>query len=1148
MDNNLLSIIFENPAVDKFISKTGRLVVQDNLSLSYLLSASFLKSNKNISVVLDNLYSAQTVYEQISSIIGEDNCLLFPMDEIFHETNMSYSKEMLAQRLYVMNKCFDGKKRILITHLNAATRYLPDPNIYQKYTLTLEVGKSYSIQNLVKTLTEMSFLRVNKIDQSLQFALRGDILDIFPINSEYPIRIEFFDDEIESIRYFELSTQQSKQEIKNISIFPSTDLLISKEEYEEGRKYLIDKLLKDKILLSMDKRESLTSKVYKDLDDIEEGFNENHYRYFHSFSKSEFTIFDYFKSDYIVLYSSDDLEQSFEHRETELNDYIKEMFNNGLSLKLDHINYPFYNILNKNNVIKTYPYFLNEEDYYLDIKTIPFFSRDLMRSINMIKEYQESNYKVVVCLSEKYEKTYKQFLEDNEISFEELKKDEIPSSNLGICLYDLENGFELVREKIVFLGKREIYGYKQDLTVFSSRFKKAIEISSFEELQLGDYIVHEENGIGRYEGVITLEANSQLGDYLKIMYANEQILYVPLQKFSTIRKYVSREGAVPRLSRIGGKDWSNTKQKIKEKVNFLAERLIELYAQRETTPGFAFMKDDEFQDDFERAFPYPLTIDQQKAINEIKEDMEKPYPMDRLLCGDVGFGKTEVAFRAAFKAINSGKQVALLCPTTILAKQHYDVAKSRFAMFGINIALFSRFITEKKQQEYIEQIKAGKIHLIIGTHRLLSSEISIPNLGLLIVDEEQRFGVEHKERIKEMSVNVDVLSLSATPIPRTLQMSLLGIRNLSQLQTPPHARMPIQTYVVPYNFRLAKEAIARELSRGGQIYYLHNRVTSIYQKATQIKNALPKARVGVVHAKMDKNDIDDIMTKFYTGEIDVLVCTSIVEAGLDVPNANTMIVENADLFGLSQLYQIKGRVGRSNRVAYAYLFYNEHKELNPNADKRLSAIKEFTELGSGFRIAQKDLNIRGAGDILGSEQSGFIDTVGMDMYVSILNEVIQEKRGIVKQEEKIKCTNITVGGYIPSSYALDSDKIQLYQEIEACNTISSLEIFHRKIRDIYGRLPKEVEKILLKRKIDILSSSKNIESIFEEENAIVITLEKSLCLQNGFATKFSNKLANVVEHLRVVFINKRFVVRIIKSKQTLEILLYILETIRSFDL
>ena len=618
-------------------------------------------------------------------------------------------------------------------------------------------------------------------------------------------------------------------------------------------------------------------------------------------------------------------------------------------------------------------------------------------------------------------------------------------------------------------------------------------------------------------------------------------------KFSSIRKYVSRGGAVPRLSRIGGKDWSNTKEKIKAQVNFLAERLIKLYAERQSTVGYAFKEDDEFQKEFEEAFPYNLTKDQIKAVNEIKQDMERPIPMDRLLCGDVGFGKTEVAFRAAFKAILSNKQVALLCPTTILAKQHYDVANSRFGLFGIKIALFSRFVSEKKQQEYIKDIKENKIQLIIGTHRLLSKDIVFNDLGLLIVDEEQRFGVEHKERIKEISKNVDVLTLTATPIPRTLQMSLLGIRNLSQLQTPPNLRMPIQTYVLPFNRRLAKEAISRELSRGGQVFYLHNYVSSIAQTAKKIQEDLPQAKVGIVHAKMDKDDIDEIMSEFYMGNIDVLVCTSIVEAGLDIPNANTIIIENADNFGLSQLYQIKGRVGRSNRVAYAYLFYNDKKVLNETAEKRLKAIKDFTELGSGFKIAQKDLNIRGAGDILGSEQSGFIETVGMDMYVDILNEVINDKKGIVVENKKLRTTNITIGGYIPSSYALDSDKIQLYQEIEACNNLSSIEILRRKMRDIYGRLPKEVEKILLKRKIDILSSSANIESVFEEES-IIVTLTKDISMMNGFATILSQKLKDISDDIYVKFSDKRFVIKITKNKKALDNLLLILQSVNSIKI
>ena len=666
-------------------------------------------------------------------------------------------------------------------------------------------------------------------------------------------------------------------------------------------------------------------------------FDENYYSYFHYFQKEIFNIVSYFKSDLTLIYQKEEVDKYIEIQKEENDESINELFSNGLSLFDKNYSLSFENALH--DCLYSYGYEQDENDYSLLINNIPFVSNNILSSLNLINEYSKKGYKIVICLKDNFDK-YAEFLKNNNVEFEIIDNN-LPN-NIGLYKYDLNIGF-IYKDKVLFLSKKEIFNYKQNLNIFSSRYKKATILNSYDELSVDDYVVHEENGIGQYKGIVNLTANGITSDYLKVLYANNQYLYIPLEKFSRIRKYVSKEGSVPRLSKLGGKDWANVKEKIKNQVNFLADRLLALYAEREITPGISFKEDDEFQKEFEDAFPYQMTRDQQKALEEIKLDMEKPTPMDRLLCGDVGFGKTEVAFRAAFKAILSNKQVALLCPTTILAKQHYDVANSRFSLFGVNIALFSRFVSAKIQNENIKLIKEGKIHLIIGTHRLLSKDIEIPNLGLLIVDEEQRFGVEHKEKIKEISKNVDVLTLTATPIPRTLQMSLLGIRNLSQLQTPPSSRMPIQTYVTEYNPHLAKEVICRELSRGGQVFYLYNLVSTIFQKAEQIKKAIPNARVGVVHAKMDSEDIDKIMTEFYLGNIDVLVCTSIVESGLDVPNANTILIENSDKFGLSQLYQIKGRVGRSNRVAYAYLFYNKNKELTPEAEKRLKAIKELLD-------------------------------------------------------------------------------------------------------------------------------------------------------------------------------------------------------------
>lgn len=1134
---NLLDLIYNDDSINKLNNHEGRLVINNTLACSYLVSGVFLKKQKNILLVASSMYNAQILYEQIASLVGEDNCLLFPVDEIYHQTNYSYSKEMLSQRLYVMDKCLDNKKRILITHVEGVTRFLPNPELYKLNTLFLEKNKSYNLNNLVNSLINMGFTRVNKIDQSLQFALRGDILDIFPINLDKPIRIEFFDDEIESIRYFEIESQTSIEEIDNIKIFPATDLLI--EDFNYGKENILNKLNIDLKRLKIEEREKLITKVNEDLINMENGsFDENYYSYFHYFQKENFNIVSYFKSDLTLIYQKEEVDKYIEIQKEENDESINELFSNGLSLFDKNYSLSFENALH--DCLYSYGYEQAENDYSLLINNIPFVSNNILSSLNLINEYSKKGYKIVICLKDNFDK-YAEFLKNNNVEFEIIDNN-LPN-NIGLYKYDLNIGF-IYKDKVLFLSKKEIFNYKQNLNIFSSRYKKASILNSYDELSVDDYVVHEENGIGQYKGIVNLTANGITSDYLKVLYANNQYLYIPLEKFSRIRKYVSKEGSVPRLSKLGGKDWANVKEKIKNQVNFLADRLLALYAEREITPGISFKEDDEFQKEFEDAFPYQMTRDQQKALEEIKLDMEKPTPMDRLLCGDVGFGKTEVAFRAAFKAILSNKQVALLCPTTILAKQHYDVANSRFSLFGVNIALFSRFVSAKIQNENIKLIKEGKIHLIIGTHRLLSKDIEIPNLGLLIVDEEQRFGVEHKERIKEISKNVDVLTLTATPIPRTLQMSLLGIRNLSQLQTPPSSRMPIQTYVTEYNPHLAKEVICRELSRGGQVFYLYNLVSTIFQKAEQIKKAIPNARVGVVHAKMDSEDIDKIMTEFYLGNIDVLVCTSIVESGLDVPNANTILIENSDKFGLSQLYQIKGRVGRSNRVAYAYLFYNKNKELTPEAEKRLKAIKEFASLGSGYKIAEKDLSIRGAGDILGSQQSGFIDSVGIDMYVNILSEVINEKKGIKKIDKKIKSTNITIGGYIPSNYALDTDKIQIYQEIEDTQTIASIELLRRKLKDIYGKLPKEVEKILLKRKIDILASSSNIESVYED-NMINIILTKEISLTNGVATMLSNKLSVIKDDIFVRVIDKKFIIKIQKNKESQNNLLYILEVINT---
>ena len=657
-------------------------------------------------------------------------------------------------------------------------------------------------------------------------------------------------------------------------------------------------------------------------------------------------------------------------------------------------------------------------------------------------------------------------------------------------------------------------------------------------------MVHEYQGIGQFLELQTLEVDGVHRDYLKIAYHADEILYVPLTQFQLVRKYIGKEGIKPRLSRLHSNDWENTKKKIKERVNDLANRLMNLYIERSKIKGFAFKKDDEFTEMFENSFEYELTYDQETAVKEIKADMEKEAPMDRLLCGDVGFGKTEVAFRAIFKAINSGKQAAILCPTTLLARQHYELALKRFSEFGVKIAVFSRLISASQEKEYLKGIANGEIHLAIGTHRLLSKDIVFKDLGLLVIDEEQRFGVEQKERLKEMRTNIDVLTLSATPIPRTLQISLLGVRSMSKIDTAPQERMPVQTYVAPFNEGLVKELIEREMGRNGQVFYMRNNISTLYQCANRLQKILPEARIAVAHGKMLKDEIEDVMNRFYNGDIDVLVCTSIVENGIDVPNANMIIVEDSERYGLSQLYQIKGRVGRSNRIAYAYLFYSPFKEMNEKAQKRLKALQEFTELGSGYKIARRDLMIRGAGDILGPEQAGFIDSIGLDMYIKLLNEAVQEKMtGEIEQQVVEPNISLSIDAYIPSSFANDSDKIEIYQEILSAPSTEALLRIKARTRDIFGKLPDEVEKLFQKRNIDLLRTDARVDRMSDNPKSIELVLSKDYINIRGIGNILFEAMIPYLKTIKVSYIKNEFKILVIKNPGWLKVLEGILESL-----
>ncbi len=1127
------------------LKKKGHFVVDDSIGISLLTALNYYENKGNYLLVASNLYKAQSIYSKLCSFVPQKDVFLFPSDELIRAEMLAQTKEMVATRLYTLNELLNGHGKIVVANLASATRFLPDPDVFKSLTIDFEVGGHYDISKIKRQLIKAGYLLVNKIDQSLQFASRGDIIDIFSVNYDKPIRIEFFDDEIESIRFFEISTQISVKSLQKVTILPASDIILSEDENKKSGDKILDRLEKDQEHLDQGTFEKLRDETTNDVGNILEGnINERLYKYYGLIQSSHFSIFDYCKNFTSIFVDEQSIQNSYQILSNESFNYLNELHESGRLIS--HLQmYQDINSLSTGKTVKTSTLASSADDEIFNVKTVPFQANKSSDAINIIHTYLNENYSICICLANhEHASLLTKQLNELVIPYELTHDFELPEkTKIGISLTNLESGFVLPDCKIVFLTSKELFNEKVRVSRFDSRFKEGTILKSYEDLEPGDYVVHEYQGIGQFIELQTLEVDGTHRDYLKIAYHGGEILYVPLSQFQLVRKYIGKEGSAPRLSHLHTKDWENTKKKIKERVNDLANRLMNLYIERNKVKGFAFQKDDEFQKQFEDSFEYELTPDQATALEAIKKDMESPHPMDRLLCGDVGFGKTELAFRAAFKAILSGKQVAFLCPTTLLARQHYELALQRFLPFDVNIAVFSRLVPERQQQEFLKQVASGKAHLIIGTHRLLSKDINFKDLGLLIVDEEQRFGVEQKEKIKELKTNIDVLSLSATPIPRTLQISLLGVRSMSIINTAPKERMPIQTYVTPFDLDVAKELIERELGRNGQVFYMHNNISSLYLRANRLEKMLPGVTIGVAHGQMSRDEIEDAMIKFYNGEIQVLVCTSIVENGIDVPNANMIIVEDSDKYGLSQLYQIKGRVGRSDRIAYAYLMYNKYKQLNEKAQKRLKALQDFTELGSGYKIAQRDLMIRGAGDILGPEQAGFIDSIGLDMYIKLLNEAVQDKMNPHEENQIEANPELSLDAYIPKEYASDSDKIGLYQEILMAPSLEDLASLKDKTKDIYGELPDEVDKLFVKRTIDLLVREGQVENLSEVYQKVEIVLGDAYLKIRGIGNILFEAMIPYLNFIKVSYTNNKFKIYITKRKTWIDDLENILRTL-----
>ena len=1086
---------------------------------SLVMASAFKQQPRTMVVVKNNLYTAQMLYRKLTPLL-EKEVLLFSVEESLRVEAFASTPTMYAGQMETLaDICLNDRPRVIVTHPAALIRYLPPVDVFKRHIIKLKVGDTFSISDLKKLLTESGYRLTNRVDQPLTYSQRGDVVDVFSIQEDYPVRIEFFDDEIDSIRFFDLTTQRTVQHINEAVIVPASTLIYD-EDFEPVRERINAQLERD--LRRCDFREELKGNVARDMDYLENHIFEHYLYRYRCFFSDTAVFLDYLNDPDIILSTGSEIDGNLTQLTTDTTDFIREIFEAGNGLCYFSIysdygrmmgNYRPYDIglfADFKHPIKT-----SITPVYFPNLPIDKAVEELVRmsvNRNVILAVTDSSRKLLE--TELYEHNYS----PDVISF-------MPEL--------FEEGFQ--NGNTVVLTGRELFGANIRKGRFSRKFNEAQQLDDYQDLNEDDYVVHNQYGIGRYKGIVTREIRGNHRDYLRILYKDDDELLVPLEQFRLVRKFVGSEGVGIKLNKIGSPVWNKTREKIKADVDDIAARLVQLYADREQDIGFAFAPDGEEMKEFEHRFEYELTRDQKKAIAEVKKDMERQRPMDRLLCGDVGFGKTEVAMVAAFKAICSAKQVAYLCPTTILSRQHYNTFTERFKDFNVKIALVNRFIPEAEQKKIIKEVKEGKIDILIGTHRLLSEDVQFEDLGLLIIDEEQRFGVQAKEKIKEMKRTIDVLSLSATPIPRTLQMSLIGVMSLSQLDTPPLNRMPIQTYVVERNEGLIKEVIQRELVRKGQVFYLHNNVSSIYNIAAKLELEMPEIRVGVAHGKMSREEIEDVMYRFISGEYDVLVCTTIIETGIDISNANTIIIDKADHFGLSQLYQIRGRVGRSDRIAYAYLMHEPQRQLSETATKRLQAIKDFTELGSGYKVAMRDLTIRGAGDLLGEKQAGFINTVGMDMYLDMLHDAILQQKGIVREKKKEENTIRVkdVDGYIPEKFApQDYEKITLYQRIDKIRNAVQLERLEEEIRDRYGKLPNAVSLLFEKKRAEIMMNGSCFERFDElEKECRLVLSEKYSQTING--VKLFEEIMNLSSDIKLRYNHNKIALIFPKRKNWL---------------
>lgn len=1049
---------------------------------------------------------AKEIYEEYRFF--DKKTAYYPAKDILFYQSDIRGNVLTAERINALKMMAEEKECTIITTFDGLMNPMPSPEKFIQAVTKISVGDEVDLEKLTKHLVELGYEKNYQAETMGEFAIRGGIIDIFPLTEESPVRIELWGDEVDSIRSFEPDSQRSIENLEEVHIYPACELVLTEEERKAG----VDAILKEAEKVSEKLRKEMkTEEAYRIKSTAEQfaeatleyGISAGLDAYLSYFCEEKVSLLDYFEKENSIIFL-DETVRTIERglsTETEFSESMKQRLEKGYILpgQMREL-FSCKEILAKINARKCVALVaLDLKNSYLDIKehiniqtkTVNPYNNSFELLLKDLERYKKNGYRTILLSSSRSraKRLAEDLMEEGLNAFySEDFEHEVKSGEIMTGYGKLKKGYEYPIVKFVVISESDIFGGEKKKKK-RHRMYEGEKIASFTDLNIGDYVVHENHGLGIYRGIEKIEVDKVEKDYIKIEYSGGGNLYILATQLELIQKYAGADAKKPKLNKLGGQEWNKTKTKVRGAVKEIASDLVKLYAVRQSQEGFAYGPDTVWQREFEEMFPFQETEDQDLAIEATKRDMESKKIMDRLICGDVGYGKTEIAIRAAFKAVQDGKQVAFLVPTTILAQQHYNNFAQRMKDFPVNVDLLCRFRSAAEQKKTIENLKKGQVDILIGTHRLLSKDVVFKDLGLLMIDEEQRFGVGHKEKIKQLKNNIDVLTLTATPIPRTLHMSLIGIRDMSVLEEPPMDRIPIQTYVMEYNEELVREAISRELARGGQAYYVYNRVKEIADVATKLAELVPEANVAYAHGQMKETELENIMYRFINGEIDVLVSTTIIETGLDISNVNTMIIHDADNMGLSQLYQLRGRVGRSNRTAYAFLMYKRDKMLKEVAEKRLAAIKEYTELGSGFKIAMRDLEIRGAGNLLGAEQHGHMEAVGYDLYCKMLNEAVKEAKGIKTEESFDTAIDVDIDAYIPMGYIPNElQKLDIYKRIASIETEEETEEMLEELIDRFGEPPKSVENLLYIAKVKSMAHRVYLTEVSQKSEHIKFTL------------------------------------------------------------